>query len=216
MTEWPLLNCTHITCNFSLFFLWYIRQIIQYFSINLSSLSSLQTKEVKIACVLGFQFCCGFSQFRFWFVSSKNVWGERSKWEKERKQTLNLLVKCLFCSFCWRKKKKDKQQSYYSLAWVQSLGYIYAFNSAWESRFKEIQLLHALVLASWEVHLYYSIFLDYLQCILKAFKSSEDRSERILFAILFFCWLRSQKNSANSSQAALWKTEPSKEIENDP
>lgn len=83
-------------------------------------------------------------------------------------------------------KKIDKQQSHYKLAWVQSLSYIYAFNSAWESNFKEIQLLHALVLASWEVHLYSSIFLDYLKCFLKAFKSREDQSERSLAAILFF------------------------------
>lgn len=151
---------------------------------------------------MSFLFLLWFSEFSFWFVWSKNVWGRRSKLEREWKQTLNLLVKCLFYSFCWRgkKKKKDKQQSHYNLARVQSLSYIYAFNSAWESHFKEIQLLHALVLASWEVHLYSSIFLDYLKCFLKAFKSSEDQSERILSPILFFFWLHSQKKSASGSQ----------------
>lgn len=109
--------------------------------------------------------------------------------------------------FLLEEGKKDKQQSYYSLAWVQSLSYIYAFNSAWESHFKEIQLLHALVLASWEVHLYSSIFLDYLKCFLKAFKSSEDRSETIPSAILFFCWLHSEKDSANASQLHFEKQE---------
>lgn len=94
-----------------------------------------------------------------------------------------------------KEKKKDKQQSHYKLAWVQSLSYIYAFNTAWESHFKEIQLLHALVLTSWEVHLYSSIFLDYLECFLKAFKSREDQSERSLAAVLFFFWLcRQTKN----------------------
>lgn len=80
---------------------------------------------------------------------SKSVWGRRSKLEEGWKQALNLLVKCLFCSFGWREwvgGRKDKQQSHYNLARVQSRSYICAFNSAWESHFKEIQLLHALVL----------------------------------------------------------------------
>lgn len=102
---------------------------------------------------------------------------------------------------------EDTQQSHYNLAWVQSLSYIYAFNSAWESHFKEIRLLHALVLSSWEVYLYSSIFLDYLKCFLKAFKSSEDQSERILPAILFFFWAHNQKRkeSASGSQATFLK-----------
>lgn len=164
--------------------------------------------------MLGFWFCCGLVNLGFDLCHPRMFGaGGLSKRVKANLKSLSKMLVLLF--LLEGEKKRDKQQSYYSLAWVQSLGYIYAFNSAWESHFKEIQLLHALVLASWEVHLYHSIFLDYLQCILKAFKSSEDRSERILSAILFFCWLHSQKNSANSSQAALWETEPSKEIEND-
>lgn len=133
-------------------------------------------------------------------------------WVREGvKATLKSLSKMLVLLFLLRGikgkkiKKKDKQQSHYKLAWVQSLSYIYAFNSAWESNFKEIQLLHALVLASWEVHLYSSIFLDYLKCFLKAFKSREDQSERSLAAILFFFWLCRQKKNLQEARKLCFK-----------